>query len=199
VCVCLRPHQLYLHFKGFTELENLEEYTGLKALFLEGNAIETIENLPELPSLACLYLQQNCVDCLEGLANVPELKTLNVCNNRLSDFDGLEVAKNLSTLQAAHNCLETVEGLASLAQLDQLTTLDLSHNKIDCEPEQLLEALKAVPNLAVVYLMGNPVVSKVSHYRKTLICALPKLSYLDDRPVFEPERRCAEAWQRGGL
>jgi hypothetical protein len=29
---------------------------------------------------------------------------------------------------------------------------------------------------------------------QTVIAAIPSLSYLDDRPVFERERRCAEAW-----
>ena len=31
-------------------------------------------------------------------------------------------------------------------------------------------------------------------YRKTVVAALPALTYLDDRPVFELERLCAEAW-----
>lgn len=36
---------LYLHYKGFVKIENLENFTGLKVLYLEGNCIEKIENL----------------------------------------------------------------------------------------------------------------------------------------------------------
>jgi len=39
---------------------------------------------------------------------------------------------------------------------------------------------------------------KVRHYRKTMITRLKSLKYLDDRPVFDNERRTAEAWSRGG-
>lgn len=46
--------KLYLNFKGFSRIENLEGYTCLKALFLEGNALETLEGLPSLPELKCL-------------------------------------------------------------------------------------------------------------------------------------------------
>jgi len=51
------PHindRLYLNFRGFSRVANLEEYTGLKALFLEGNGLESLDGLPELPLLKCL-------------------------------------------------------------------------------------------------------------------------------------------------
>ena len=38
--------------------------------------------------------------------------------------------------------------------------MDLQQNKIDCDPEELVAALKAIPKIAVLYLQGNPAVSK---------------------------------------
>ena len=54
--------------------------------------------------------------------------------------------------------------------------------------------LKQLPNLKCLYLQGNPVVSHMKNYRKTMIAALPSLGYLDERPVFEDERRMVTAW-----
>ena len=39
---------------------------------------------------------------------------------------------------------------------------------------------------------------QIKNYRKVLIANLPNLNYLDDRPVFEDERRCTMAWMKGG-
>jgi dynein assembly factor 1 len=36
-------------------------------------------------------------------------------------------------------------------------------------------------------------------YRKTTIAKVKTLTYLDDRPVFEEDRRHAEAYNRGGI
>lgn len=46
--------KLYANFRGFTSLGGLEPYTGLRALFLEGNALTSTEGLPPLPGLRCL-------------------------------------------------------------------------------------------------------------------------------------------------
>ena len=56
-----------------------------------------------------------------------------------------------------------------------------------------------MPNLKVLYLQQNPCISKIKQYRKTMIAKLPQLKYLDDRPVFDDDRRNAEAFARGGL
>ncbi len=45
---------LYCNFKGFTSIASLEAYTNLKALYLEGNAIDSLIGLPPLESLRCL-------------------------------------------------------------------------------------------------------------------------------------------------
>lgn len=56
-----------------------------------------------------------------------------------------------------------------------------------------------MPNLAVVYLQNNQFNKKIAHYRKHLISKMANLKYIDDKPIFEDERRYAEAWARGGL
>ncbi|CAM9110499.1 unnamed protein product, partial [Choristocarpus tenellus] len=73
--------------------------------------------------------------------------------------------------------------------------LDIQHNRID-DPE-VLEVVAAIPDLRVLYLQGNPVVKKIQHYRKTLVSRCLHLKYLDDRPVFESERRRCMAWAKG--
>ena len=55
-----------------------------------------------------------------------------------------------------------------------------------------------MPKLAVLYLQGNPVTKSIKNYRKVLITSIPTLKYLDDRPVFEEDRRASEAFCRGG-
>jgi dynein assembly factor 1 len=46
--------KLYLNFKGFTHIAELDEYSNLKALFLEGNALQSLSGLPKLEQLKCL-------------------------------------------------------------------------------------------------------------------------------------------------
>ena len=45
---------LYCNLQGFRKIANLEPYTGLVSLFLEGNAISSLDGLPFMPKLCCL-------------------------------------------------------------------------------------------------------------------------------------------------
>ena len=79
------PHlndRLYLNYQGLGEVSGLEEYTGLKALWLENNAIDTITGLSHLTELRSLFLQQNCLRSIRGLDNLIHLDTLNVSRCR---------------------------------------------------------------------------------------------------------------------
>lgn len=41
--------------KGFDRIENLDEFTGLKVIYLEGNGFSKIEGLDTMKNLRCLY------------------------------------------------------------------------------------------------------------------------------------------------
>ena len=56
-----------------------------------------------------------------------------------------------------------------------------------------------MPNLGVLYMQNNPVCKKIKNYRKNVINTIPGLKYLDDRPIFEDEKRYVTAFFRGGI
>ena len=184
--------QLYLHYKGWRKIENLEPYYNLKVLWLEGNALSQIEGLSHLSKLRTLYLQENCLASLDGLDGLTELDTLNVSQNMIGSIGGLSHMTKLSTLIISKNKLSTVEDVAHLAEVPSLSCVDLQKNSID-DPA-VLEVLDKLKDLRVLYLMGNPVVKKIKNYRKHVIARYKTLTFLDDRPVFEEDRRRAEAF-----
>jgi dynein assembly factor 1 len=66
--------KMYAHYKGFRRIENLQEYTGLRVIWLEGNGLSVIENLENQTELMTLYLQENIIEKIENLeANVREV------------------------------------------------------------------------------------------------------------------------------
>ena len=184
--------KLYLQYKGWSKVENMDEYTGLRCLWLEGNGLRRIEGLDHQPEMRTLYLHENCIEVIENLEGMPLINTLNLSKNAVKKVENIGHLTGLKTIGLAHNLLVSREDLDGLAECPSLQALDLQQNRID-DPD-ILEVFKQLPDIRIIYLMGNPVTKKIKHYRKTLIAALPSLKYLDERPVFPDDRLRAEAF-----
>jgi hypothetical protein len=187
---------LYLHYQGFEKIENLDKYTAVKALFLQNNALTKIENLEPCSELKCLVLENNALSEISGLEFAKNLDTLNLEGNMIRKISGLENCVKLQNLVLAKNNISSVEDVQGLLECPSITALDLKKNHIS-DPA-VLDVIYKMPNLRVLYMLDNPVLKDVPNYRKTTIANCANLKYLDERPVFEDERRCAEAWLLGG-
>mmetsp|Transcript_1745 Transcript_1745/g.3841 ORF Transcript_1745/g.3841 Transcript_1745/m.3841 type:complete len:494 (+) Transcript_1745:55-1536(+) len=186
--------KLYLHYKGFRKIENLEAYTGLRVLWLEGNGLDKIEGLDNQKEMRTLYLQENIINKIENLDALVNLDTLNISKNFIAKIENLSHMKLLKTLIISNNNLADAASIEHVVDIPGLHALDIQSNKIDDDPEKILSVLERCKELRVVYLKGNDVVKKISHYRKTIVSRCKNLRYLDDRPVFDDERRRCDAW-----
>lgn len=192
--------KLYLHYKGFKQIENLQHFPDLKCIYLEGNGFTKIEGFENNLKLRALYIQENLFEKIENINHLKELHYLNLNDNYIVTIENLSDMPELGTLQIKKNRIgkNGLSDLMGLLEVPSLSVLDISDNLIDDE-SVVDEVLVKMPNLAVLYLKGNPVCKKIKNYKKEIIAKIPTLKYLDDSPVFPEDRRYAEAFAEGGI
>lgn len=187
---------LYLQGLKFGAIEGLDDYTAVRVLHLENNCLRRLGGgLAHLAGcLRALYLNHNHMSAVAELAAFTQLELLSLSGNRLSSLEGLP--PSLNTLHVAKAALSRADDVASIArQCPALQVLDISDNEL--QGEDCLAAVTAVATLSVLYAQRNGF-TQIAHWRKTVIAALPKLTYLDEAPVEEVDRVGAAAWLTGG-
>ncbi|KRX01690.1 hypothetical protein PPERSA_01560 [Pseudocohnilembus persalinus] len=189
--------KLYLQYKGFDKIQNLDEYVNLRALWLNKNAITEIENIQHLKKLNSLFLNSNALSHISGISGLENLAILDLSQNSIRKIEGLSNLPSLVTLNISHNQILNYDGLVGLLEAPTLTNIDLSFNHIEYD-EKDLEIFSQMPILKVLNLKHNELQRKFSLYRKKFIGQIKHLMYLDDRPVTVNERRIIEGWLKDG-
>ncbi|KAF7710766.1 leucine-rich repeat-containing protein 9 isoform X1 [Silurus meridionalis] len=166
--------------QGLTNLTNIEQLVNLRWASFNNNQLTHIEGLQHCPLLEELSLNHNYVCTLEGVCKLQRLMRLSVNSNQLHCLDPSVLVRltNLHFLSVEDNCISSLQGVQ---QLGMLFELYVSNNKISTSQD--IFNLKALSNLIILDLNGNPLARRLDNYRAYVIFHLPSLKALDGTAV----------------
>ncbi|KAJ7045439.1 leucine-rich protein [Mycena alexandri] len=146
-----------------TELSSAK-WAFLKHLSLSDNSLTFFPSVPYLTSLTHLDLSSNLlVSVPPNLSALYNLVSLNLCDNMIDSVLG--IYHNLGQVlyvNLSHNRLESLCGLERLLALERV---DLRNNLVDESAE--VGRLAMLPNIAEIWIDGNPFVEIEENYRIT--------------------------------
>ncbi|CAL1540956.1 unnamed protein product [Lymnaea stagnalis] len=187
---------LNLDNQHITKLSNLDRLENLMWASFNSNDLTRIEGLENCTQLLELSLTNNCIAHLEGLSKLTNIQRLDLSYNCLTSIDTgvLAVMTSLMSLSVESNQLTSLAGLQSCAAL---TELYIGNNNISNIREVFL--LKSLPNLVILDMYGNPMVTAVENYRLFIIYHLRALKALDGSAIEVQEGSTAKDMFGGRL
>lgn len=138
-------------------------------------------------TLSLRNLHLTSLDALNTLESSDIYSTIDLAQNNLSYISDLPKLKRVTTLILSKNHIRLID--PSITNLVNIEALSLTYN--DMLYLSSLEALRKLPFLRALYLVGNPIV-KNENYRLWCIWRLPGLQVLDFQKVKDSERAAAE-------
>ncbi|XP_058451644.1 dynein axonemal assembly factor 1 homolog isoform X2 [Malaya genurostris] len=170
---------LYLHYSGYNAIESLEEYVGLKCLWLECNAISAISGLEAQTELKCLYLQNNLITKMENLHNCKKLDTLNLSHNHINKIENCG-----HVLDISHNRIEDIAVVKILGDMKELRVLTMTGNPVVNDIPSYRKTL-ILECKSLTYLDSRPVMDR------DRACAVAW-----KRGGYDAERKEHQRWKR---
>uniref|UniRef100_A0A4W5RBJ4 Leucine rich repeat containing 9 n=1 Tax=Hucho hucho TaxID=62062 RepID=A0A4W5RBJ4_9TELE len=167
---------LNLDSQRLSRLTNLDKLVNLRWASFNDNDISKVEGLDNCQHLEELSLNDNCISRLDGVSKLHQLTKLSVNGNQLSYLDGtvLDRMPNLHFLSVENNCIGSLNGVHRARSLFELYI----GNNIITHTRDIYH-LKALTNLIILDLYGNPLVEKLESYRIYVVFHLPSLKALD--------------------
>lgn len=156
----------------FNQIEDLAGFSfpSLKTLTAANNLITAFADVPkENPmQLRALDLSKNIVTSLAGIEVFAELRVLNLNGNKLDSVAGIELLTHLTRLHAGQNQLQPVD----------------------------LHALKVLPNLTHLVMVGNTLIYEDPEYAENflskVLLILPNLQEFDGNKITDEDRQAAK-------
>ncbi|XP_005098353.1 leucine-rich repeat-containing protein 9 [Aplysia californica] len=186
-------------------------YSQVTTLNLDNQHITKLSNLDRLESLQWVSFNNNDLTRIEGLDGCTQILELSLSNNCLAHLEGMSKLTRIQRLDLSHNCLTSLN-TGALSAMSSLTSLSLESNKLTSlaglqratalvelyignnEISNIREVflLKSLPNLVILDMYGNPMVSQVENYRLFVIYHLRSLKALDGTAIEAHEGNMAK-------
>ncbi|XP_014829345.1 PREDICTED: leucine-rich repeat-containing protein 9-like [Poecilia mexicana] len=178
------------------KLFNLSKLVNLRWASFNDNNISKLSGLDTCLKLEELSIKNNCISSLNGLAKLPCLRKLSIDGNNLKSLDCpvLNQLPSLTHFSVENNCITSTSGIRSVRSLLELYA---GGNQISTSRD--IYFLKALENLIILDLYGNPIVDILENYRIYVVFHLPFLKALDGTAVDSGECDSAKMMFKGRL